>query len=73
MFAPDGVHVVFSASQGQQEIESDIYEVPLHGGPVATLVNHPADDRVIGFSPDGRRLAILDRDQSNNMWIMENF
>ena len=24
-------------------------------------------------SPDGRHLAILDRDQSNNMWMMENF
>jgi len=24
-------------------------------------------------SPDGRRLAIIDRDQSNNMWMMENF
>ena len=27
-----------------------------------------------GFpSPDGRHLAIIDRDQSNNMWLMENF
>jgi eukaryotic-like serine/threonine-protein kinase len=27
-----------------------------------------------GFpSPDGRHLAIVDRDQSNNMWMMENF
>jgi serine/threonine protein kinase len=24
-------------------------------------------------SPDGRHVAILDRDQSNNMWMMENF
>jgi serine/threonine protein kinase len=24
-------------------------------------------------SPDGRHLAILDKDQSNNMWMMENF
>jgi serine/threonine protein kinase len=24
-------------------------------------------------SPDGRHLAIVDRDQSNNMWMMENF
>ena len=24
-------------------------------------------------SPDGRHLAIIDRDQSNNMWLMENF
>jgi serine/threonine protein kinase len=24
-------------------------------------------------SPDGRHLAITDRDQSNNMWMMENF
>jgi eukaryotic-like serine/threonine-protein kinase len=27
-----------------------------------------------GFpSPDGRHLAIIERDQSNNMWLMENF
>jgi hypothetical protein len=24
-------------------------------------------------SPDGRHLAIIDRDQNNNMWMMENF
>ncbi len=24
-------------------------------------------------SPDGRHLAVIDRDQSNNMWMMENF
>jgi hypothetical protein len=24
-------------------------------------------------SPDGRHLAIIDRNQSNNMWMMENF
>jgi hypothetical protein len=24
-------------------------------------------------SPDGRHLAIVDRNQSNNMWMMENF
>jgi hypothetical protein len=24
-------------------------------------------------SPDGRHLAIVDRDQSNNMWMMESF
>jgi len=32
------------------------------------------DETCFGLpSPDGRHLAIIDRNQSNNMWMMENF
>lgn len=43
-------------------------------GRLASLRNCAGRDTCHGLpSPDGRHLAIIDRDQSNNMWLMENF
>jgi len=43
-------------------------------GNVTSLRKCVAGDTCHGLpSPDGRHLAIIDRDQSNNMWMMENF
>jgi serine/threonine protein kinase len=71
VFAPDGAHVVFSAPSSPQDIESDIFEVPIHGGPVATLVKDPANDEIIGFSRDGRRLIFSsDRKGTYGVWAV---
>ena len=37
VFAPDSTHVVFSAPQTHQGIETDIFEVPIDGGPAVPL------------------------------------
>jgi len=43
-------------------------------GNATPLRNCVGSDTCQGLpSPDGRHLAIIDRDQSNNMWMMENF
>jgi eukaryotic-like serine/threonine-protein kinase len=43
-------------------------------GKAASLRKCVGDDSCHGLpSPDGRHVATLDRDQSNNMWMMENF
>jgi len=43
-------------------------------GNATSLRNCVGSDTCQGLpSPDGRHLAIIDRDQSNNMWMMENF
>ena len=70
-FAPDSVHVVFSAPQQKQDFESDIFEVPLSGGPVETLVKNPANDNIIGFSRDGRQLIFSsDREGTYGVWAV---
>jgi hypothetical protein len=41
---------------------------------VTSLRKCIGNETCFGFpSPDGRHLAIIDRNQSNNMWMMENF
>jgi serine/threonine protein kinase len=43
-------------------------------GNITSLRKCLRDETCSGIpSPDGRHLAILDRNQSNNMWMMENF
>ena len=70
-FAPDSAHIVFSAQQRPQDIESDIFEVPIYGGPVETLVKNPANDSIIGFSRDGRRLIFSsDRKGTFGVWAV---
>jgi len=52
---------------------SELLYLDFHGN--ATSLRKCAEsDTCLGLpSPDGRRVAIIDRDQSSNMWMMENF
>ena len=71
VFAPDGAHVVFSGPRSSEDVESDIVEVPIYGGPVTTLIEDPANDRTIGFSRDGRRLIFSsDRKGTYGVWAV---
>jgi Tol biopolymer transport system component len=71
-FTPDGGHIVFSATQGTREFESDVFEVSIYGGPVTTLVKNPADDNLIGFSPDGGKLIFSsDREGALGIWAVD--
>lgn len=71
VFAPDGAHVVFSGPRSSEDVESDIFEVPIYGGPVTTLINDPANDQVLGFSRDGRRLIFSsDRKGTYGVWAV---
>jgi hypothetical protein len=43
-------------------------------GSTKSLRKCNSDNSCFGLpSPDGRHLAIVDRSQSTNMWMMENF
>jgi|GEM_PF-3369904 len=71
VFSPDGTRVVFSARRSQAEVEADIFEIPIQGGPVTPVVTHPANDNIIGFSPEGRRLIFSsDRKGANGVWAL---
>jgi serine/threonine protein kinase len=71
LFAPDSAHVVFSAPQGPQEIESDIFVASIYGGPAVALIKNPANDNIIGFSQSrGRLIFSSDRKGTYGVWTV---
>jgi tricorn protease len=51
VFSPDGSLVALSA---QYDGNTDVYTIPVVGGPPTRLTWHPAADVVRGFTPDGK-------------------
>src|SRR5437016_2633363 len=51
VFAPDGQTIAFSA---QYDGNTDVYTIPVMGGPPRRLTTHPGPDLVRGFTPDGK-------------------
>ena len=55
LFSPDGRHVVFDSGQ-KDSSKRDIHILSTDGSREAVLVEHPADDFVLGWTPDGKYL-----------------
>ena len=55
-FSPDATLVAFT---GEYDGNTDVYLVPAEGGVPKRLTYHPGLDRVIGWTPDGRRIVFL--------------
>lgn len=63
-----GLFVTRKAQNGNELLHLDFQ------GNVTSLRRCIGGETCFGFpSPDGRHLAIGDRNQSNNMWMMESF
>ena len=52
-FSPDGTHIAFT---GEYDGNVDVFVVPASGGVPKRLTWHPAADRVLGWTPDGKRI-----------------
>jgi tricorn protease len=53
-FSPDGRYVAYDVAQQRGAAERDIFVMALARSTETTLVKHPADDRLLGWSPDGK-------------------
>jgi eukaryotic-like serine/threonine-protein kinase len=63
-----GLFVTRKAQRGNELLYLDVQ------GNVTSSRNCIGSETCFGFpSPDGRHLAVIDRNQSANMWMMENF
>ena len=71
MFAPDGNGIVFDvAQQGSKESLFDIHRISM-SGVETSLVEHPANDSLIGWSPDRRKLIFSsDRSGKYSIWAV---
>ena len=54
-FSPDGAQIAFT---GEYDGNVDVFVVPASGGVPKRLTWHPAPDRVLGWTPDEKRVLI---------------
>ncbi len=52
-FSPDGNTIAFT---GEYDGNIDVFSVPMTGGVPKRVTYHPDSDRLVGWSPDGKRL-----------------
>jgi tricorn protease len=53
VFSPDGKLIAFT---GEYDGNVDVFVIPANGGVPKRLTWHPAADRVLGWTPDGKRI-----------------
>ena len=69
--SPDGELIAYDLDQDTALKRRDIYLLDATTGEETPLVVHPADERVLGFSPDGRHLVFLsDRTGQWSLWAV---
>ena len=69
LFSRDGKYVVFDAVTGPDGNKSDIFAVSLRGGSETAIVEHPQNDVLAGWSPDGNTLVFFsDRTGTVGLW-----
>jgi Tol biopolymer transport system component len=69
--SPDGRYIAGTYLPRADSANKDIFLLSIEGGPEATLVEHPADDQLIGWSRDGRQVLFTsDRTGTIGIWAV---
>jgi len=69
--SPDGRYIAYSHPSAEGSSKADIFLLTTDGTRETALVEHPADDRVLGWAPDGKRLVFTsDRTGSIGVWVI---
>ena len=71
-FSPDGRFIACDAPRSNEEPgKNDIFLISLEDGTEKRLVEHPAGDAVVAWSPDGKGLLFKsDRTGSLDLWLL---
>ncbi|MGD8501640.1 MAG: M56 family metallopeptidase, partial [Phycisphaerales bacterium] len=70
--SPDGQYVAYSFPPADNSGKGDIWVFGTDGGPEIQVVEHPADDFVLSWSPDGSRIVFAsDRTGSMGIWAID--
>jgi Tol biopolymer transport system component len=68
--SPDGRLVAYDLSSSQRA-DHDIYLLPVDGGREVALLTGPADDRLLGWMPDGSGVFFYsDRELTKGIWTL---
>ncbi len=69
-FSPDGRFVVYDFPADQKG-NLDIFALAVAGGQVTPLVQHPAQEQLLGWTPDGKSVLFLsDRTGNWGVWLV---
>lgn len=72
VFSPDGKSIAFSFPQDKDAQKSDIFAFSIDGKREIPLINHPAHDILLGFSPDGKWILFAgDRMGTPDAWAVQ--
>ena len=70
-FSPDGQSIVYDVAPDEEALARDIFVLAADGSREVPLVEHPADDSVLGWTPDGQRVLFAsDRRGSRDAWLI---
>ena len=71
-FMPDGQYILFDHPQKEKPTDYDISMISTDGSRQISLVNHPANDILLGLIPDGESILFSsDRDGTLSFYILE--
>ena len=69
-FSADGRWIAYDRAPGEDAMQHDVYLVSADGSREVHLIDHPADDRLLGWAPDGRHLLVAsDRTGTPAAWL----
>jgi len=70
-FSRDGRFVAYDFPPSEESRARDVYVVAVDGRSEARATEHPANDEILGWAPDGRTLYFLsDRDGTEGVWAL---
>lgn len=70
-FSPDGRWIVYQRNAGEDSPGRDIFLIATDGGRETPLVEHPGEDLVLGWAPDGKRILFAsDRTGLMSIWVI---
>ncbi|MDD8026986.1 MAG: sialidase domain-containing protein [Acidobacteriota bacterium] len=70
-FSPDGRFIVYDYPPREDSENRDIFLLAADGSQEVPLVQHPADDRLLGWAPDGKSVLFAsDRNVQWGAWLI---
>ena len=70
-FSPDGKLLAYDLPHSDDEHQRDVFVLAVDGSAERRVVEHPADDRVLGWTPDGTQLLFSsDRTGESALWSL---
>ncbi len=70
-FSPDGRHIAYDRPLGEGSPARDIFVLPVEGGREIPLIQHPANDLLLGWSADRQIILFAsDRTGTTDAWII---
>jgi len=70
-FSPDGRFVAFSLVREGSPPHGDVFLMTADGRNEVVVAGHPAEDQLLGWTPDGRSLVFLsDRSGTRDIWTV---